>query len=163
MVSTVERAYPKYAIASVAAVLVNNNEILLVRRGHPPGLGRWSLPGGVIEAGEKLGVAAKRELKEETGLEAEPIGVLWVLNNIVYDQFKKVQYHYLIVDILFDSQTIRGDPRPGGDVIDVAWFKLDEITNMRDVSRTVKSLIARIKKFGLTTLPLESVDHEFTQ
>jgi ADP-ribose pyrophosphatase YjhB (NUDIX family) len=154
------RVYPRYAIAAVGAVMLRGDEILLVRRGYPPGLGKWSIPGGVVEPGERLGEAAKRELKEETGLEAEPIGILWVLNNIVRDEAGRVKYHYLIVDILFDPSTIRGEIRPGGDVTGVSWFKVDEVLTSPEVSRTVKRLIERIEKQGLTYIPIDGVDHE---
>lgn len=157
------RTYPPYAVGAAAAVLIINNKILLVKRKYPPGLGKWSVPGGVIEAGEKLIEAAKRELREETGLEADPIGILWVINNIVYDRNEKVLYHYLIIDILFDSGTIRGELRPGEDVLDVAWFSLNEVLNTPDVSRTVKSLVKRIMKHGLNVITVEEVDHIFRQ
>ena len=157
------RTYPRYAIAAVGVVLLRDDKILLVKRGFPPGLGKWSIPGGVIEAGERLVEAAKRELKEETGLEADPLGVLWVLNNVVYDKEMKVLYHYTIIDILFDPATIRGDLRPGGDVLDVAWFKLSELHSMRDVSSTTKRLVKRIERYGLITLPIEEVDHVSVQ
>lgn len=153
------RVYPQYAIAAVGAVLLQDNKVLLVKRGYPPGLGKWSIPGGVVEAGEKLVEAAKRELKEETGLEAEPLGILWVLNNIVLDEEKRALYHYIIVDILFDPSTIKGALRPGGDVLDVAWFKLSELLSLEEVSSTAKRLVRRIEKYGLITLPLEDVDH----
>lgn len=154
-----ERLYPRCAIAAVAIVLIKDNKILLVKRGYPPGLGKWSVPGGVIEAGERLVEAAKRELKEETGIEAEPLGVLWVLNNIVYDGEGRVLYHYLVVDILFDPATVRGEMRPGGDVVDVSWFDINEVLGLPDVSRTTKRLIMRIHKHGLVMIPIDEVDH----
>lgn len=158
-----ERLYPRCAIAAVAIVLIKDGKILLVKRGYPPGLGKWSVPGGVIEAGERLVEAAKRELKEETGLEAEPIGILWVLNNIVYDREGKVLYHYLVVDMLFDSATVRGEMRPGSDVVDVSWFDINEVLELPDVSRTTKRLVTRIQKHGLVTLPIDDVDHVSVQ
>ncbi len=154
------RVYPEYSIAAVGAVLISNSRILLVERAYPPGAGKWSIPGGVIEPGERLGEAAKRELREETGLEAEPLGVLWVLNNIVRDESGRVKYHYVIVDVLFDSNSLRGELKPGGDARAVSWFTLEEAMNSPRVSRTVKRLLWRIKKYGFTYLPLEGVDHE---
>ncbi|MEM3913321.1 MAG: NUDIX hydrolase [Desulfurococcaceae archaeon] len=153
------RVYPRYAIAAVAAVLIKNNRILLVKRGHPPGAGKWSIPGGALEPGEKLVDAAKRELKEETGLEAEAIGILWVLNNIVYDEKRNPLYHYLIVDVLFNPDTIKGELRPGGDAVDVKWFEINELSKVPGVSRTTLQLIRRIRRYGYIYLPIEEVDH----
>lgn len=158
----VEREYPKYSIAAVGAVLINSNRILLVERAYPPGAGKWSIPGGVIEPGERIRDAARRELLEETGLEAEPLGILWILNNIVRDESGRVKYHYVIVDVLFDPSTVRGELKPGGDARAVSWFTLEEAANSPGVSRTVKRLLWRIEKYGLTYIPLEGVDHETT-
>lgn len=155
-----ERKYPKYAIAAVSSVLIKNNEILLVKRKYPPGAGKWSIPGGVVEAGEKIAEAARRELLEETGLDAEAAGIIWVLNNIVYDSEKRVIYHYLIVDVLFDPSTIRGSLRPGGDTDDARWFKLSDLYQLPGVSKTVLRLVNRIKSHGLTTIPIENIDME---
>lgn len=154
-----ERSYPRYALCAVSAVLIRDNEILLVKRLYPPGKGKWSLPGGLIEAGESLVEASKRELLEETGIVAEPIGIVWDLNNIVYDHDKRVLYHYVIIDVLFDSKTMKGDPTPGGDVSEVRWFKIDELYSTRDVSRTVLRLLEHIRKHGYVIIPLGNIDH----
>lgn len=153
------REYPRYAIAAVAAVLIQSGKMLLIKRKYPPAVGKWSLPGGVIEPGEGLAEAARRELKEETGLEAEPLGILWVLNNIVLDGSGKVKYHYLIVDVLFDSSTSRGTPRASGDASEVDWFSFEEIKSRDDVSRTVKKLVLRLESCGLTYVPIDSSDN----
>jgi ADP-ribose pyrophosphatase YjhB (NUDIX family) len=153
------REYPEYAVAAVGAVLIRDGRVLLVRRGYPPAVGKWSLPGGVIEAGERLADAAARELEEETGLRAKPLGVIWVLNNVVLDQVGRVRYHYLIVDILFDGGTVEGVPRAGGDALDVSWVDLEEVLRRDDVSRTVKKLVSRLKTYGITYIPLDSPDN----
>jgi len=155
-----DRFYPKFAIATVVAVLISDNKVLLVERSYPPAVGKWSFPGGIIKAGERLGEAAKRELKEETGIEAEPMGILWILNNIVRDPSNRVKFHYLIVYVLFDPNSVKGELKAGEDARNVAWFEIDEALNAPNVSRTVKRVLMGIKKFGLTCLPLESVDHE---
>ncbi|MEM1618690.1 MAG: NUDIX hydrolase [Desulfurococcaceae archaeon] len=157
------RAYPSYAIAAVGAVLLKENSVLLVKRKYPPGVGKWSIPGGVVEPGERIAEAARRELKEETGLEAEPVGILWVLNNIVYDRERRVLYHYVILDVLFDSSSIRGELKPGGDVEDAAWMSIPEIQQRPDVSRTVKKLTERLTRGSTCVIPLEGVDLETTQ
>jgi len=149
----VPREYPSYAVAAVAAVLVDGDRILLVKRGHPPAAGKWSLPGGAVEPGERLAEAARRELREETGLEAEPLGVLWVLNNVVFDSAGRAKYHYLIVDILFDSGSVRGELRAGGDAAEARWIPIDEVLNREDVSTTVKGLILKLKSSGLRYVP----------
>ena len=160
---SLDRLYPKFAIATVVAVLISGDRVLLVERGHPPAVGKWSFPGGVIKAGERLCEAAKRELIEETGLEAEPMGILWVLNNIVRDPDGGVKFHYLIVHVLFDSSSVRGELKAGEDARNAAWLKIDEALNAPNVSRTVKRVLMRIKKFGLTCLPLEGSDHQVVE
>lgn len=149
------REYPSFAIAAVGAVLIRNGMILLVKRGYPPGAGLWAIPGGVIEPGEGIAEAALRELEEETGLRAKPLGVVHILNNIVFDKEEKVKYHYLLIDILFDPNTIEGTPRPGGDVLAVDWINIDEALTRINVSRTTKKLLYKVKQAGLSYIPLD--------
>lgn len=161
--STEGRVYPKHAVAAVGAVIVKDNRILLVKRKYPPGRGKWSIPGGVVEPGEKLDRAALRELEEETGLRAKPLGIVWVLNNIVRDAEGRVLYHYVILDVLFDPNSVEGEAKPGGDVEDVAWFDLDEVLARSDVSRTVKKLVEKLRRSGLSVISIEDTDLETVQ
>lgn len=139
-----ERTYPTHAIAAVGAVVLRGDKILLVRRGYPPARGLWSIPGGVIEAGEKIFEAARRELLEETSVDAEPVGVICVFNNVVRDSSGRVLYHYLILDVLFDEKSIRGEPRAGGDASEAAWFDLERVLEREDITRTTRALVKRI-------------------
>jgi ADP-ribose pyrophosphatase YjhB (NUDIX family) len=94
--------------------------LLLVERGHPPHQGRWSLPGGRVEAGETLAVAAARELAEETGLEAAVGGIAGVVERIGEG------FHYLIVD-LWAELAEGAEPVAGGDAADARLVGLDQL------------------------------------
>ncbi|MCS7102740.1 MAG: NUDIX hydrolase [Candidatus Korarchaeum sp.] len=139
------REFPRYAIASVGAVLLRNGELLLVRRGFPPGQGKWSIPGGVIEAGESLLEAARRELLEETNLEAEPLGVI-ALSQVIVSEGNLIKYHYIIVDVIFDESSLRGEEKPGGDATCVSWFPLDEVLSKEDVTSSTRRLASVLKE-----------------
>jgi len=144
------REYPSYAIAGVGAVLFDGSRILLIKRGYPPGEGVWSVPGGAIEAGEDLCRAAVRELEEETGLRAKPLGIVWVFQVIVRDSAGRPRYHYVVVDVAFDVSTIEGSLRPGGDAVDAGWFELSNPP--QPLSRGTRALIEYLSRSGLKTL-----------
>jgi ADP-ribose pyrophosphatase len=114
-----KREYPEHPIVGVGAVIVKGHRVLLARRGRPPLLGHWSLPGGVVELGETLRAAAEREALEETGLVVEAGEVLEVLDRIIPGENGKPQYHYVLIDFLCRYRT--GTLRPGGDATEVAW------------------------------------------
>jgi ADP-ribose pyrophosphatase YjhB (NUDIX family) len=84
----------------VGAVIVDERRVLLVRRGHEPLKGEWSLPGGVVEVGETLEEAVRREVREETCLEVDVGPVIEVLDRIARDREGRVEYHYVLVDFL---------------------------------------------------------------
>ncbi|MEM0042097.1 MAG: NUDIX hydrolase [Candidatus Korarchaeum sp.] len=149
------REFPSHAIASVGAVLLKEGRLLLVRRGFPPGQGKWSIPGGVVEAGESLLDAAKRELLEETNLNAEPLGVV-ALSQVIVREGDLIRYHYIIVDVLFDEGSLTGEEMPGGDAIDVSWFPLDEVLSRGDVTSTTKRL-AGVLREGLSYLSVRQI------
>jgi 8-oxo-dGTP diphosphatase len=119
------REYPDRPIVGVGAVIVDQGRVLLVKRGSPPLLGEWSLPGGVVELGETLRAAAEREAREETGLIVKAGEVLEVLDRIIPGKDSAPQYHYVLIDFLCIVKG--GDLRAGGDAADVCWANENEL------------------------------------
>ncbi|NUR85973.1 MAG: NUDIX hydrolase [Nonomuraea sp.] len=99
----------------VGAIIVRDDHLLLVRRGHPPGEGLWSIPGGRVEPGETDTEAVERELAEETGLLVR-VGAL---------AGTVVRGDYLIRDYL--AEVVGGELTPGDDAADARWYPLGEL------------------------------------
>jgi len=116
---TMKREYPEHPLVGVGAVIVDGGRVLLARRGRAPLLGRWSIPGGLVELGETLRAATEREALEETGLVVEAGKVLEVLDRIVPGENGRPQYHYVLIDFL--CRVTGGEPRAGGDATEIAW------------------------------------------
>jgi 8-oxo-dGTP diphosphatase len=123
------REYPERPIVGVGAVVIDHARVLLVRRGSPPLLGEWSLPGGVVELGETLRAAAEREAREETGLAVEAGAVLEVLDRIIPGKDGAPQYHYVLIDFLCSVKG--GRVRAGGDAADARWAREDELAEYK--------------------------------
>jgi ADP-ribose pyrophosphatase YjhB (NUDIX family) len=115
----VSREYPARPIVGIGVAVLRPGEVLLVRRGQPPNLDAWSLPGGGQELGETAEAAARRELLEETGLRVGPLHLAAHVDSIHRDPDGRVRYHYTILD--FAAGWDGGEAVPGGDVTAVAW------------------------------------------
>jgi 8-oxo-dGTP diphosphatase len=108
------RHFPEQPLVGVGAVVFKGDEVLLVRRGQEPARDSWSLPGGLVELGETLTAALRRELQEETGLTVALQGVTAVLERIFPDPDGRIAYHYVLVDYLCDY--LEGELTPGSDI-----------------------------------------------
>ncbi len=134
-----KRRYPKHPLVGVGAVVLVNGKVLLVRRATPPGKGKWSIPGGLVEVGESLGDAAVRELYEETSVRARPIGVIDVEEYIERDMEGKVVYHYVIIDVLV-KPIGKLEPHPQSDALEVRLFNISDALKLELTSSTRRFL-----------------------
>jgi 8-oxo-dGTP diphosphatase len=123
------REYPDRPIVGVGAVIFDGGRVLLIKRGTPPLLGEWSLPGGVVELGETLRAAAEREAREETGLQVKADEVLEVLDRIIPGRNRSPQYHYVLIDFLC---TVHGGKLcAGGDAADAQWVSESDLSKYK--------------------------------
>lgn len=120
------REYPERPIVGVGAVVVDGARVLLVRRANEPLKGEWSLPGGAVEIGETLEVAAAREVREETGVDVEVGPIADVLSRIRFAADGRVQYHYVLVD--FVCKPVGGTLCCGTDATDAVWVGISDLS-----------------------------------
>lgn len=124
------RAYPELPIVGVGAVIVHEGQVLLVRRSSEPLKGEWSVPGGVLELGEKLRDGTAREALEETGLRVEVGPVLDVFDSIFPDAEGRPEYHFVLIDFLcrpLFPATAFAEVAPASDASEVQWVTADGI------------------------------------
>ena len=120
--------------------MVRDGKALIVKRAHEPRKGEWSLPGGLLELGESLQDAVRREIKEETALDVEVGPVIETFDRVHRDDAGKIRYHFVIVD--FVCWPGGGEATPGSDAEGVAWVNASEIDDYR-VNSHAKEVILK--------------------
>lgn len=120
----------KFPLVAVGAIVLDDGDILLVKRKHEPASGTWSLPGGKLQLGESLADAVVREVREETALTVSPKGVAGTIERIVRDDEGRTSHHFVIVGH-WAAIVDREDPTAGDDAEDARWFAVDEITRLK--------------------------------
>jgi 8-oxo-dGTP diphosphatase len=119
------RRYPEHPLVGIGALIFTRTgrrgPILLVERAGQPLKGYWSLPGGLVETGERLEDAVRREILEETGLRVEPVRRFDIFERIMHDAQGEVEYHYLLVDYV--CRIVGGKLRAGDDVSRAEWVR----------------------------------------
>ena len=136
-------------IIGVGCVVWRGGDVLLVRRGRAPKAGEWSIPGGKLENGEKAVDGALREVLEETGVKAAPLGFIDYVDAIETgdgSNAQTVDRHYVLLD--FAAQWIAGEPIAGDDaeaaefvpfaeaLTRVKWFETKRILKLSEPFRT---------------------------
>jgi 8-oxo-dGTP diphosphatase len=138
------REYPDRPFIGVGAVIIDNARVLLVKRGHEPLTGEWSIPGGVLELGETVRQGVAREALEETGLTVEPLELLGVFDRVVRDLDERTLYHYVLIDFL--CRRTSGELCAAGDADEVRWFRAEEVADLplaKDTAEVIRSAFTR--------------------
>lgn len=136
-VSDTIREFPSQPILGVGGAVIDGNSVLLIRRGHAPQKGEWTLPGGMVELGEKLISAVEREIREETGLAVEPVALISVFERILRVR-SRIRYHYAVVDYLCRKRS--GRLKAASDASDARWVRRKDLSRYR-VKRSAAKLI----------------------
>lgn len=122
------RNYPQRPIVGVGVVVWRDGRVLLVRRGKAPRKGTWSLPGGAQELGETVREAARREVREETGLELGELLLVDVVDSIERDAQGRVLRQYTLLD--FTAEAIGGQAAAASDADGLAWFAPSDLEGL---------------------------------
>jgi len=129
---------PMIPVPAVGVVCLRGDQVLLIRRGTPPRMGEWSLPGGRIEPGERVVDAAIRELREETGVEARLIGLVDVVDGI----FPQTNRHYVLIDYV--ALWVGGDPVAGDDASAAEFVAIEDAlgrVSWRETRRVIEAAV----------------------
>ncbi len=137
---SVPREYPDAPRVGVGAVVLHRGRVLLVRRGKAPSMGKWTLPGGLVELGETTAEAIRREVQEECSCDIRLVGVAGVVDRVIRDADGRVRYHYVLVDYAAhaDSQTIVA----GTDADEAQWVDVARVSEL-DVTDGLVDMIGR--------------------
>ncbi len=135
------REYPDAPLVGVGTVTIKEGKILLIKRAFDPGAGKWSIPGGLVEIGEKLSEAAIRETEEETGITVEVLELINVFDMIDRDESGKIKFHFVLVDFL--SKPIGGETRLSAEVQDIKWVNYEDAKKM-DLTKTARKALEEL-------------------
>lgn len=140
-------------VPTVGVVCLKGDEVLLIRRGQPPRLNQWSLPGGRLEWGETLEVAALRELKEETGVDAQLLGLLDVVDGVFPARPSldgkaggEISRHYVMID--YAARWTAGEPVAGDDAAEAKFVTLDQALALVEWDETRRVIAETYSRFG---------------
>jgi 8-oxo-dGTP diphosphatase len=134
------RRYPERPMVGVGAIIFRGEQVLLVKRGTEPAYGKWSVPGGLVEVGESLREAVLREVQEEVGLTVAVRDLVVALDRVIRDETGRIEYHYILLDFLCDSQD--GEPSPDSDALDCRFVPVGSLSQY-EMTRGTEGAIRR--------------------
>ena len=139
------RTYPSRPYLAVSAAIVRDGKVLVVRRARKPALNLYTFPGGGVEIGETLSEAVVREVREETGLEVEPVALAGEREAIVRDAQGRVERHFVI--LCFAARWLSGEPVLNEELDDARWLDPADIKSLRTtegLAEIVAAAMARL-------------------
>jgi 8-oxo-dGTP diphosphatase len=140
------RRYPDRPFLAVSAAIIRGDRVLVVRRARAPAQGVFTLPGGVVEAGESLTEAVMREVREETGLEVEPLSIAGHREMIARDADGRAERHFVI--LAFAARWISGEPVLNAELAEARWLRLadlDGLATTEGLAEIIAAAFARIE------------------
>jgi ADP-ribose pyrophosphatase YjhB (NUDIX family) len=123
------RAYPDRPYLAVSAAIIHDGRVLVARRARSPALGVWTMPGGVVEAGETLTEALVREIVEETALTIEPLALAGHREVLVRDDDRRVSRHFVI--LCFAARWVSGEIRLNEELAEARWLRPSELAGLK--------------------------------
>jgi len=143
------RTYPDRPYLAVSAAIIRDGRILIAQRARGPALGVWTLPGGVVEAGETLIEALIREVHEETAITVEPVALAGHREVVVRDDGGRVSRHFVI--LCFATRWIAGEPQLNEELAEARWLRPAELNGLKTtdgLAEIVASAFERIEAAG---------------
>jgi len=140
------RSYPQRPFLAVSAAIIRDGKFLVVRRARPPANGLYSLPGGVVELGEKLSEAVVREVAEETRMSIEPVALAGFRETVVRDADDRVERHFVI--LCFTARWRGGEPNLNEELSEARWIEPSELAGLPTtpgLAEIVASAFAQLK------------------
>jgi len=141
------KEYPDRPRIGVAAVVIKDNKVLLVKRGITPSKGLWAIPGGNMKLGETMKETAEREILEETGISIEAKDPIYAFDFMERDDEGRLRFHYVVVDLL--AEYISGEPKGADDALEARWLSWEELPAL-PVSKNTLTLLRKISFNGLS-------------
>jgi ADP-ribose pyrophosphatase YjhB (NUDIX family) len=139
-----DRSYPDRPYLAVSAAIIREGHVLVVRRAVPPAPNRYSLPGGVVEAGEPLRQALIREIEEETSLAIEPVALAGWREVIARDADARVERHFVI--LAFAARWLAGEPVLNAELAEARWIRPSELTDLETTDGLAEIVTAAFER-----------------
>jgi 8-oxo-dGTP diphosphatase len=140
------RAYPDRPFLAVSAAIIRDGRVLVARRARAPALGIWTMPGGVVEAGETLTEALVREIAEETAMIVEPVALAGHREVVVRDDDQRVSRHFVI--LCFATRWISGEPQLNEELAEARWLKPEELSGLKTTEGLAEIVAAAFKRMA---------------